>query len=738
MSLLAAFSFAFAGAVLLYVYCLPGWVSLILCTVAIVACLIPFLWPKVRGKGIRRIALGLALGFLWCHGYEVLQLRPLGELDGTSRLLHMVAIEDAEETDYGYRVLCRSGSVGVLAYIDETDTPILVGENLTMEAELRSVSTKEDLYYISKDVDILAYQQGELKREGRDLGLRTLPGRIYSGLQDRVLELFSDDTAPFALALLTGDTSRLSYNFRNRMSLVGISHVVAVSGMHVSLVCALVLMLCLRRRRLAAGLCLGAMWFFGAMLGFTPSVTRAVVMNSILLMAPILKREYDSPTALGFALLLLLLRNPFAIASVGLQLSFASVAGILWFTQPICRWLRSLPMDKLCKRGILRGLWTFLTASAATTMGASILTLPLSAYYFGTVSLISVVSNVLLLPLISLLFSLGYPLVILSYFSYPVGAFVAQILGYPIRAVLYGVQWLSRIPYGAVYSGSIYVVLWLGASYCLLLLAWRSRKAGLPVLLSLGMLLTVPIFQCIHPEAFAFTMMDVGQGQCLVAEWDSTVAVIDCGGSQGEGAGETAARELLNRGHSEIDMLILTHFDLDHAGGCVQLMDRIKIGTLYLPDIDEESEQRRLILEKAREEQISVRWVREDLCLDFGVGEANIFAPMGTKHRNDGLSLLLSVEDYDILITGDLSVEEERTLLMTRVIPDIEVLVAGHHGSADSTGHRLLEYSKPEQLLISVGKNPHGHPTPQVLQRASAMGIRIRRTDTEGTIRITR
>jgi len=167
-------------------------------------------------------------------------------------------------------------------------------------------------------------------------------------------------------------------------------------------------------------------------------------------------------------------------------------------------------------------------------------------------------------------------------------------------------------------------------------------------------------------------------------------------------------------------------------------MDRLEIGCLYLPDMDPTSDQRARILVKANEEQIPICWVREDIHLNTHEGKIDIFAPMGTKNENDGLSLLLSVGDYDILVTGDLSVEEERQLLLTCVIPDVEILVAGHHGAADSTGHRLLEYAKPEQLLISVGENHYGHPTPQVLARATSLGIAIRRTDLEGTIRITR
>ena len=111
---------------------------------------------------------------------------------------------------------------------------------------------------------------------------------------------------------------------------------------------------------------------------------------------------------------------------------------------------------------------------------------------------------------------------------------------------------------------------------------------------------------------------------------------------------------------------------------------------------------------------------------------------MQKKTDNDGLSLLLSVEKCDILITGDLSHAGERELLLTRALPDLEVLVAGHHGSADSTSPQLLRYTKPELLLISVGSNPHGHPTPEVLSRAAAVGAQVQRTDQDGTIIITR
>jgi competence protein ComEC len=474
------------------------------------------------------------------------------------------------------------------------------------------------------------------------------------------------------------------------------------------------------------------------MLGFAPSVTRAVIMNSVLLLATVFRREYDSPTALGLALLVLLLGNPFAIASVGLQLSFASVAGILTFTPPICRWLRGLFQKTMKKNRFLNGLIAFFITSGATTFGASLLTLPLSALYFDTISLISVVSNLVLLPVISGIFTLGYPLVLLSWGFYPVAHLGAWLLSYPIRFSLWGVELLARMPYAALYSRSAYALLWLGASYLLLAVAWKFRKPFTGILLSLGMLITVPFLQGIDRADFRFSMLDVGQGQCLLAQFHGNTFVIDCGGTQGEGAGEEAARELLSRGRSRIDGLVLTHFDMDHTGGVVQLMDRVEVGCLYLPDVTPEDSQRALILRKAEEKEIPIQWVREDIILRPDSGKVEIFAPFGTKNQNMGLCLLLSAHDCDILVTGDISIQEERQLLLMKRIPDLEILVAGHHGSRDSTGYRLLDYTKPEVLLISVGANAYGHPSPEVLERGDAFHIPIRRTDQEGTITITR
>ena len=741
VSVLAIFSFAFAIAVALYVLLLPLWVAVVLFVLAVGGAIAVCYLPKLQGKYLRLIAVGLALGLLWSFIYERWQIRSLEDMAGENKLIHLTAIEDGERTDYGTRVLCRYEGIRTLAYLDREDDrfpTVHVGDEILMTGTLEAATIEEDMYYISKDIGLIAYQDEEAVISPGEKTFGNLPARLYSAVRMRILELFPEDTAPFALALLTGDTGRLTYGVRNRMSLVGVSHVVAVSGMHVSLICALVLNLCMGKKRIAAGICLGAIWFFGAMLGFSPSVTRAVIMNSVLLMAPLLKREYDSLTALGFALMILLLKNPFSVSSAGLQLSFASVGGIILLTNPVSQLLRGLFPQKVQKKKLLWKLVTFVTTAVATTIGASLFTVPLSAYYFETVSLISVVSNVILLPVITLIFTIGYPLVILSYILYPVAQFGAQCISVPIRWVLQGVELLGRIPYGALYSRSIYVVLWLIATYILMVLVVAFKRGLLALALSVAMLVSVPFLQMIHVGDFTFTMLDVGQGQCIIAEVGTTAVIIDCGGSQEDASGENAARELLSKGRRQIDALALTHYDADHAGGVLQLMDRIHIERLYLPDISADDPLRALIVQQAEERNIPVIWVTEDMRLNLDGGTMELFSPVTTKSENDGMCLLLSAMDYDILVTGDLSTDGERELILTKPLPDLEILVAGHHGSAYSTGQELLEYTAPEELLISVGRNSYGHPAPKVLERARDLDILIRRTDEEGTIRITR
>jgi len=180
--------------------------------------------------------------------------------------------------------------------------------------------------------------------------------------------------------------------------------------------------------------------------------------------------------------------------------------------------------------------------------------------------------------------------------------------------------------------------------------------------------------------------------------------------------------------------LILTHFDGDHCNGVLQLLQRIEVDALYYPAA-EDSENKRQILAAAAEHGIPAYVVSSPVPLPLPGGRVTLY-PAEEKTDNSGVCVLASAEECDILVTGDLSQAAEMRLLATYDLPDLEVLVAGHHGSADSTGRVLLERLLPETVLISVGDNSYGHPAQEMLARVYWLGAKAYATQENGNLTI--
>ena len=208
--------------------------------------------------------------------------------------------------------------------------------------------------------------------------------------------------------------------------------------------------------------------------------------------------------------------------------------------------------------------------------------------------------------------------------------------------------------------------------------------------------------------------------------------MIDCGGTDPKNTAVAVINALGAQGIRRLDGLILTHYDKDHCNGVAYLMEVIPVKQLYLPDIDPENETRQQ-LEKCH---IPIKWVTENVLLRLPTGNLKIFSGISSQMDNESsLCILFRGENCDILITGDRSISGEHTLLEQEDIPQLELLVAGHHGASTSTGLELLGKCSPGIVAISVGEdNRHGHPSSETLDRLRNAGCVIRRTDMEGTI----
>ena len=204
----------------------------------------------------------------------------------------------------------------------------------------------------------------------------------------------------------------------------------------------------------------------------------------------------------------------------------------------------------------------------------------------------------------------------------------------------------------------------------------------------------------------------------------------DCGGSE---AGDLLADYILSAGGKRLDLLVLTHFDRDHINGVEQLLERMEVSAVALSPVRSDQQLLNLLESNGCE----VILIDEDFEVEFGQACLRVMPPVSTQDDNAaGLSVLCSWQERHILVTGDLAQEQELLLMERENLPNLDILIVGHHGSASSTSAKLLAYLDPECAIISVGENQYRMPSAQVLDRLDAYRCIIYRTDRNGTVTI--
>ena len=744
MRTLATFCFAFAVGVFAAGYWLPLW---LLPSAAGGCLLLGVLWAlTLHGVNRRRAAVigtALAVALLWCRVYAEHTLVPYEAMVGTQQKLTMEAADYPSATDYGCRVEVRVvGMRGRAVYYgDAALLALKPGMRVTGECFINSAAMIHDTEvttFTSRGEYALLYARGDAAVEDGSVGsIRYLPQRLARRMQESIASCFPERTQAFLNAILLGDKFDLSTADKTNLSEAGLYHITAVSGLHCAFLLSLLSFLIGRhRRRLLSAVAIPILALYALTVGLTPSVVRACVMLTMLLIAPIFRRESDPPTALSFALFLILAANPFAVKSVSLQLSFASMAGLILLTPKLYDRIREK------KRGRLA--W-FVLGSLSATAGALVFTVPLTAFYFGYLVLIAPISNLLCLWAATLTFITGLGVTLFGVVFPP----LARVLAYvPYIGALYlltAAKWLAKLPYHAVYFANSYLKLWLvyvyalfGACYFLKRGKRRYRMASVFAVATLALVVwlgTLPL----HVGALHMVALDIGQGQSVVLHSKGVTALVDCGSSSYVDAGNVTADYLQSAGVRTIDYVVLSHYHDDHCDGLPTLLSRVKVKHFILPDIEADDALRAEVLVLAEQYQIPVTFIHEVETLPLGDAALTVYPPVTEGEMNEEcLSVLCSTGSFDALFTGDMDANSEYMLIATHSLPDIEVLMVGHHGSRYSTGGDLLAEVKPETAVISCARNnSYGHPHEETLYRITDAGAAVYRTDLQGNIHIT-
>ena len=753
----ALFCLPLAGAVAAWRYLLPAaWLlpTLGLCLLGVSAAFL------LRGSARLRAALllaGAAAGFLACGAQRYLVIRP------SEAMVDERLSVSARVTDYpdlyegsGY-VTVRLTGQGVphvrcrlVSYVEGELDELVPGDEITCEMRFMSALVRngqEVDTWFAQGIFLRAVCTDTPELTGRwPFSFIYLPGALCRRIAALCRAIFDADASPFMTALLTGDKAELYKTAEdyNALCEAGLSHVVAVSGMHLSILAGFFFLL-LGRRRGAVIASFPLLFLFAAMTGFTPSVTRAVFMQLCLLSAPLFHREEDALTSLSIVLAAMLLKNPSAVAGTSLQLSFASMAGIWLVSDRMYSALYAVIEERIPGSKLLRRVLIVGAANLSMSLGSMVFTLPLAAAHFGYVSTVGPLSNVLCLWMITALYIGGFAAVALGA-AFPVaGAALGGVLSWGVRYVFLVARLLAKLPCAAVYMSNPLYVLWLGFSYVIFIAAWlsgrRSRnfRPAAPICLSLillyGSALTV---RASWDDDLRVTALDVGQGESVVLTCGPRAVIVDCGGSAiTHDAGEAATHFLRGQQRMQVDALVLTHLHADHVNGAADLLAKMDVGTLYLPRQEDTQGYLPAILAAAEKAGTRVAYVTEDTVVTLGELELTLWAPILPGDENENCMIVMARQaDFEVFITGDSLSAAERLLLTRYELPDAEVLVVGHHGSNTSTCEAFLKAIRPDVALISVGYNTYGHPSAAVLERLEAYHIPVLRTDLDGAVTV--
>lgn len=753
MRVLATIGFSFSAGVFLAAL-LPwnGWQLYAAGGVLLLA--LAWLFAARKQKYFRRgllILLPLAVSLAYFAGYDHLVRQPIEDRCGAASDFTATVCDWPQATERGAKITVELEGYHRARAVLYGEAELLAarpGDTVTGTAQWQSAvhfNSDDVTHFNARGVYALLYGREDVRLSAGDGdALRWLPQRAGKAFREKVAAIWDDPrVSGFLTAELTGDKSAMDDGDYLAMQETGLAHLFAVSGLHCAFLVTLLALLISRRQRLLCAVTIPLLLFYMVMVGMSPSVVRACIMQIFLLIAPLFRRGSDPLTSLAAALLVILLCNPFAAASVSLQLSFSATLGMVLLSPRLYKLLTGWYKGK-CRP--LRAALCFVAANLSATLSAVVFTAPLTAWYFRIFVLVAPLSSLLAVPAAGWSFMAAFVTALLGFVWLPLASLLGWISWALVRYILWIANGMMSWRYHAVYFTNPYLVYWLLFLYAAFIGCAATPDGKRKYLLASALsVLTLTAAIWVNRQDYQYGVLtaltlDVGQGESVILTSGGETALVDCGSSNSyKDPGGLAADTLHSMGVRELSAVVVTHYHADHTNGLYEVLRRIPVQTIYLPDIEDEYGVRERLVSLAEEKGAQVTYVTKETTDTLGDTVLTIYPPVqsGGDLNELGLTALASAGDFDLLITGDMSGSTEKKLVETYALPDIEVLVVSHHGSRYSSNIRFLKSVTPEAAVISVGDNNYGHPSEETLQRLLTVGADIWRTDQQGTIRIT-
>jgi competence protein ComEC len=619
----------------------------------------------------------------------------------------------------------------------------------------REYLAKQGVYSImnSPELVVVAEGQGSQLRHGLV--------EFRRGAHETVKQLFPEPQASLLAGILLGDDSGMDGDLVEAFRITGLSHVIAISGFNIAILVGILLAVArpLFGGRRSAWFALCGVAFYTILVGAGASVVRAAIMGSLYVVALyLLGRATFAPAGLFTASIAMTLADPHILWDVGFQLSFMATLGLMLYVEPWSRWSEQRLQPRIGS-DLARRVTRLLAEVLFATVAATLLTLPVMALHFGQLSLIGLMANLFVLPAqagvmtwgglatlagrvvpavgqvfawVAWLF-LSWTVWLVRLFAAAPGAAVPILIPpggvLAIYAVIFGLTWYAKLPEAR--RASLLESMWRWVPPQAALVA-----AGIAAALGVAWATSQPDGK-LHVQFF-----DVGQGDATFIQTPSGRQILVDGGLYPNTLNEALGRQM-PFWDREIDIVVATHPDADHVSGLPGVFERYRVGRL-ITDGEGPGESAAydavLLAAQATATEIHGATSGETIAIGDGV-RLEILHPgsgsSGAGGNDNSVCLRLVYGDFTLLMTGDAETEGERMLLESGQPLSALVFKAGHHGSNSSSTMPFLEAVGSQIMVISVGEdNRYGHPHPEVLARAEAVGAAVLRTDELGTIEI--
>ncbi len=565
-------------------------------------------------------------------------------------------------------------------------------------------------------------------------------------ISDQIEKIYNKTSGSLLKGLILADRSEIDYRVKESFINSGVIHVLAVSGLHVGFIVLIFLFLFNRTNiYVRVILTITGLVLFLLITNHPPSVFRATIMASVMLLTFLSNRNYNAVNSLSIAALILLIIDPSELFNPGFQLSFSAVLSILLFYPLLGKWIKELDL----KSNFTKYLLLFSAVSFAAQLG----TLPFTLIYFHKLSVISLLANILVIPMIGVIVSLGILSLIVSTF-WTWGALIFSSANMLITDFLFFlVSTLGELKLSHFFIGSfsfvdsvLYYLFFIGFLYALKHFSNRIALSLLFILAVLNSLIYLHIDdEELLPEGkFSVLMIDIGQGDGILLKFpNEEYGLIDAGNSTPTfDNGERVIAPLMKQlGIEKIDYAFVSHMDSDHYKGFNYLVKNGLVAKIYKSKLDTNLSKDIEFENLLYENKIEVEYYSRRT-IDFGNARMYIlndttnseYNRFDTNNKSGVYKIIHGKNTF--LFVGDAEKRAERLLTKTYgEFLQVDVLKAGHHGSKTSSSPGFMSFVDPEIALISAGiDNNFNHPSPEIIRRFQQAQISIDRTDEEGAI----